>query len=113
MRKLFVLSVAFFLFAQAGCAKSVRYSAEEIKDFPPSVQEYIRNGEITPGMTMAQVRYSWGAPDSVTTLASSESGEERVEWVYKRMEVLKTRLIFTNDSLTEIVSTEPGIIRQK
>lgn len=113
MRKLFLLSFAFLLFVQMGCTKSLRYSAEEIKDFPPPVQEHIKNGEITPGMTMAQVRYSWGAPDRVTALLPAEDGKERVEWVYKRMEVLKTRLIFTNGSLTEIVSSEPGIIKQK
>ncbi len=107
------MSLTIFCIGQTGCAKSVRYSAEEIKNFPPGIQEHIKNAEVTPGMTMAQVRFSWGAPDSVIALGPDEQGREKVEWTYKRMQLLKTTLLFTNDSLTEIVSTEPGIIKQK
>ena len=113
MRKWLLPAVVFLLFALTGCTKSMRYSPEEIRDFPPSVQEHIKKEEITPGMTMAQVRYSWGGPDLVRVLAADAQGRERVEWTYKRMQVLKTRLVFTNGSLTEIVSSEPGIVKQK
>jgi hypothetical protein len=113
MKKFFLPVVLVLLFAQTGCTKSVRYSAEEIRDYPPSVQEHIKKGEIAPGMTMAQVRYSWGSPDLVRVLAADEKGREKVEWTYTRMQVLKTRLVFTNGSLTEIVSTEPGIVKDK
>ncbi len=113
MKTFILLSAAVLLIAQAGCTRSMRYSAEEIKDFPPTVQEHIKKGEITPGMTMSQVRYAWGAPDNVRTLAPYEDGRDRVEWEYTRIYMLKTRLVFTANSLTEIVSTEPGIITSK
>jgi hypothetical protein len=103
------LAVLFFL---AGCASSqVKYTPEEIKDYPPSVQEHIQHGEITTGMTMQQVRYAWGGPDEVRVLGSSDDGRERVEWTYKKAAFFKTRLIFTGDKLTEILSSEPGAIK--
>ncbi len=98
---------------QSGCAKAVRYSAEEIKNYPPEVQEHIRKAEITPGMTMAQVRFSWGAPDAVAALGQDDQGREEVEWTYRRMPVLKTKLLFTDDRLTAIESTEPGVVKEK
>jgi predicted transcriptional regulator len=99
------------LVISTGCAKSVRYTQEEIMDFPPSVQENIKKNEITTGMTRLQVRYSWGAPDEVRVVQPAEDGKERVEWVYKKMEVFRTRLIFTDDKLTEIISSEPGVVK--
>jgi len=113
MRRFLLLTAVLFLFSQAGCTRAVRYSAEEIKDFPPAIQENIKKSEITTGMTMAQVRYSWGAPDSITALAPSDNGKERVQWIYKRMQMFTTKLVFTADNLTEIVSTEPGLIKQQ
>jgi hypothetical protein len=89
-----VISVLLF-FLQVGCAKSVRYSAEEIKDFPPSVQEHIKKGEISLGMTPQQVRYSWGAPDSARILEPLD-GKAREEWIYSAtagMGVIGTRLL--------------------
>jgi hypothetical protein len=62
-------------------------------------------------MTRLQVRYSWGDPDNVRVLEPAADGKERVEWIYKRMEVFRTRLIFTGDNLTEIVSSEPGVVK--
>ncbi len=112
MRIVLLLSLAIFLLG-TGCAKSLRYSAGEIKNFPPEVQEHIKNSEITPGMTMVQVRYAWGAPDSVTALGPDKQGREQVEWTYKSLQFLKTALLFTNDSLAVIESTEPGIIKKK
>ncbi len=110
MKKVSFLLLALSLFFQVGCTKSVRYSEEEIRGFPPSIQEHIRKGEVTLGMTQPQVRYSWGSPDSVTILPSTEDGKTREEWVYGRLGgVFKTRLIFTDRKLTEIISTDPGI----
>lgn len=111
MKKILLLILLILLISQVGCAKSIRYSHNEIKDFQPSVQEHIKNGEIAAGMTKLQVRYSWGGPDTVTVLPPDEGGKERVEWVYKKLHVFKTRLIFIDDKLTEIISTEPGITK--
>ena len=99
---------AVFLAALAGCAPSMRYSDEEIKGFDPKIQEYIKAGEVSTGMTKAQVRYSWGGPDEVVVLQPAADGRERVRWTYRRMAFFKTKLYFTGDVLTEIVSTEPG-----
>jgi len=96
-----------FLLA-AGCTRSVRYSQDEIKDYPAAVQDHIRNNEIAIGMTRAQVRFSWGGPHAVRILSPGETGKERVEWVYEKLKFFKTRLIFTGDILTEIISNEPG-----
>jgi len=97
----------------SGCASSqMKYTPEEIRDFPPAVQEHIKNGEITTGMTMQQIRYAWGGPDVVRVLAPSDDGKERTEWVYKtKLGVFKTRLIFSGDKLSEILSSEPGAIK--
>ncbi len=109
MKKLLLLSALFLFIFYSGCTKSVRYSQEEIADFPPSIQENIRHGEIVVGMTKLQVRYAWGGPESVHVLPSTEDGKERVRWEYKKLRFFKTHLFFTDDKLTEIISTEPGI----
>lgn len=108
---IFLVSALLFLLV-TGCVQSVRYTQDEIKDFPPSIQEQIKKGEVSPGMTQLQVRYSWGAPDSVILLAPTAEGKNREEWVYTRLGgVFKTRLIFTDGKITEIISTEPGVIK--
>ena len=110
--KIAVLLLVFLsLIAAAGCAQSVRYSQDEIKDFPPQVQDYIRNSQVAVGMTRIQVRYSWGGPNAVHVLAPSAEGKERVEWTYQRMKFFKTHLVFTDNILTDIVKNEPGSIQ--
>ncbi|MDI6890781.1 MAG: hypothetical protein QMC83_07590 [Thermodesulfovibrionales bacterium] len=109
MKNAILLALALLLLLGVGCTKSIRYSEEEIKGFPPNIQEHIKKGEVTPGMTQSQVRYSWDAPNSVRTLAPSEDGKSREEWVYERFKVFKTRLIFTDGKITEIISNDPGI----
>jgi len=111
MKSFFLLFSLLMLILQTGCAKSLRYSQEEIKDFPEAVQEHIRNNEIDTGMSKLQVRFSWGGPDAVNVLTPAEDGKERIEWIYKKFSVFKTRLIFTDDKLTQIISSEPGLIR--
>jgi uncharacterized protein YneF (UPF0154 family) len=76
---LFVLAFLFLL--QIGCTKSVRYTEEEIKVFPPTVQENIRKSQVELGMTQQQVRYAWGSPDSIRFLPPYE-GKAREEWTY-------------------------------
>jgi hypothetical protein len=111
MKKFFLLLILISLCAACGCAKSVRYSQDEIKDFPPQIQEYIKNRQVAVGMTKQQVRYAWGGPHSVNVLAPSEDGKERVEWIYEKMAFFKSRLIFFNDNVTEIISNEPGFAK--
>lgn len=111
MKKLFLLFSLVFLIFQTGCAKSLRYSHEEIKDMPIGIQERIKNGEIDIGMSKLQVRYSWGGPEIVNVIPPDTEGKERVEWIYKKMQVFKTRLVFTDDKLSQIISTEPGIMK--
>ncbi len=107
--KLITLCMAVIaLLLSGGCTKSVRYSQDEIKDYPAAVQDHIRNSEVAMGMTRAQVRFSWGGPHAVKILTPAETGKERVEWVYEKLKLFKTRLIFTDDVLTEIISKEPG-----
>jgi hypothetical protein len=111
--KLIALCIAAFtLMLTAGCTKSVRYSQDEIKDYPPAIQEHIKNNEVTIGMTKAQVRYSWGGPHAVKILSPGEGGKERVEWVYEKLKFFKTRLIFSDGFLAEIISNEPGTGKQ-
>ncbi|OGW28493.1 MAG: hypothetical protein A2X59_10270 [Nitrospirae bacterium GWC2_42_7] len=111
MKRIFLLFSLVFLIFQTGCAKSLRYSPEEIKDFPVGVQERIKNSEIDIGMSKLHVRYSWGGPEIVNVLPPDTEGNERVEWTYKKLHLFKTRLIFTDDKLSQIISTEPGIMK--
>lgn len=111
MNKYVLVAGAVLLISLSACAKSIRYSHDEIKDFPPTVREHIKNSEIAVGMTKLQVRYSWGGPANVIVLPPNEQGKERVEWVYEKLHFFKSRLIFTDDKLVEIISTEPGIAK--
>jgi len=104
MKKLFLWTILMCLTMAIGCTKSVRYSQDEIKDFSPQIQEYIRESRVAVGMTKQQVRLAWGGPHSVVVLAPSEDGKERVEWVYKKMGFYKSHLIFNDDKLAEIIS---------
>lgn len=109
MNKFLLLILAGLFIFQSGCAKSIRYTHDEIRDFTPSIQERIKNGEISMGMSKLQVRYAWGGPDEEIVLEPAQSGKERVEWTYRRLSFFKTRLIFIDDRLAEIISGEPGI----
>jgi hypothetical protein len=109
MKKNILIAGAVLLISVSACTKNLRYSPDEIKDFPPAIQESIRNNEVVVGMTKLQVRYSWGGPDDIIVLSPAEGGKERIEWVYKKMQFFKSRLIFVDDRLTEIISVEPRI----
>lgn len=102
-----IFSIFLFIF---GCAsQGVRYTYEEIKNYPPEIQERIAKGEIMPGMTKEQVRYAWGAPTSTRILAP-EKGKQREEWIYSSsLGILKTRLIFIDGKLTYIIGTSHKI----
>lgn len=111
MRILSVLFAFLFIF---GCAsQGVRYTYEEIKNYPPEVQERIAKGEIMLGMTKEQVRYAWGNPSSVKVL-TPEKGKQREEWVYSSsLGILKSRLIFVDGKLTYIISNEQRIVGEE
>ena len=106
-----LLLLPMALFGASGCTRAVRYSQDEIKDFPPQTQEHIRKSQIAIGMTKIQVRYSWGSPHAVAVLSPSGDGKERVEWTYQKMMYFKSHVVFTDDKVTEIVSDEPGFAK--
>ncbi|MGB9892055.1 hypothetical protein [Thermodesulfovibrio yellowstonii] len=111
MRILITLLIAVFIF---GCAsQGVRYTYDEIKNYPPDVQERIAKGEIALGMTKEQVRYAWGPP-STTRILTPEKGKQREEWVYSSsLGLLKSRLIFVDGKLTYIISNEQRIVNEE
>ncbi len=83
MKKAFFLVLALLFLLQIGCTKSIRYTEDEIKNFPPEIQDNIRKGEIALGMTSQQVRYTWGSPDSIKFLEPM-NGKTREEWIYSK-----------------------------
>lgn len=98
-----ILTLAFWSFS--GCSKTVRYSPEEIKDYPPAVQEQIRQGNVVVGMTTQQVRYAWGPPSTVNVIAPTAEGKPREEWLYTTMGIgvfLERRLIFVDGKVVDI-----------
>ncbi len=98
MKKAAILCSVLIILFLAGCTKSVRYTEEEIKSFPPNIQENVRKGQIDLGMTTEQVRYAWGNPDSVKLLPVYE-GKPREEWIYSSMGsgVVGTKLLLFFD----------------
>jgi len=100
MRKgLFFFLVCLFVL-QIGCTKSVRYTEEEIKGFPPAVQDNIRKSQIDLGMTQQQVRYAWGSPDSIRFLPPYD-GKAREEWTYSTagtMGVISNKILLFIDN---------------
>jgi len=111
MSALCILALALS-FSVLGCIDSVRYSPDEIKGFPPAIQENIKRGEVAPGMTQQQVRYAWGSPAKVNVLKPSDDGKYREEWIYTKMGLLKTQLIFIDGKLMHIISNEPGVFKK-
>lgn len=111
MRFIIIVLLASFI---VGCAtQGVRYTYEEIKNFPPEIQERIVRGEITFGMTKDQVRYAWGNPTS-TRILTPERGKQREEWLYSSsLGLLKSRLIFIDGKLTYIISNEQRVISEE
>ncbi|HMK42850.1 MAG TPA: hypothetical protein VK445_01795 [Dissulfurispiraceae bacterium] len=86
-----------------GCASAVRYTPDEIKGFPPTVQDLVMRGEVAPGMPPTAVRYSWGSPSEVIVL-SPEDGKEREEWVYSQyFGYKKTRVVFIDGKVSQIL----------
>ena len=95
-----------------GCASSqIRFTQDEIKDYPVEMQEHIIKSEVVPGMTPTQVRYAWGSPDEVK-LSNTTDGKSQELWTYSSaIGMFKTRLTFIDGKLTSIVSSEPGRVK--
>jgi hypothetical protein len=106
MKSGFLYGVLFLvvLLSVSGCTKSVRYSQDEIKDFPPEVQEQIKQGTVAMGMTVQQVRFAWGPPSEINVLQPSEDGKPREEWIYSSFlnSYMQKRLLFVDGKLVDI-----------
>jgi hypothetical protein len=110
--KLFLSLLGLVAVVTLGCASSnIRFTQEEIKDYPVEMQEHIIKGEIVPGMTPTQARYAWGPPDEVK-LSTTSDGKPQEQWVYtSTMGIFKTNLTFLEGKLTSIVSSKPGSVK--
>jgi outer membrane protein assembly factor BamE (lipoprotein component of BamABCDE complex) len=100
MKKVLLVMLVIAFIAAVGCTKAVRYTEDEIKSYPDSVQEQIRKGTVDLGMTKDQVRYAWGAPGSIKVLDPYE-GKSREEWIYDEqatMGVFGTKILFFYDA---------------
>lgn len=105
MKSSYVCSTLLFLAALAlsGCTQVVRYSPDEIKGYPPAIQDAIRQGQVMTGMTTQQVRYALGSPSTVNILSPTEDGKPREEWLYSTVNVfMKTRLLFVDGKLMDV-----------
>lgn len=99
MKKMLFTILVSLLAAQLACTQAVRYTEEEIRNYPQNIQDHIRKGEINLGMSKEQVRYAWGSPDSIKFLESFEE-KTREEWIYTQMGtlgVIGTKLLFFYD----------------
>lgn len=97
---IFFLTLTFW--SLSSCTTAVRYSPEELKDYPPDVQDQIRQGNVSVGMTIQQVRYAWGAPSTVHVLTPTIEGKLREEWIYSSGILMQRRLLFVDGTLFDI-----------
>ena len=96
MKKAIIFALILLFLLGVGCTKSIRYSEEEIKSFPPEAQENIRKGQVVLGMSPQEVRYAWGSPDSIRILEPFE-GRQLEEWIYSTLPVYGTKLLLFYD----------------
>ena len=101
MKNLFLFLTLTF-WSLSGCTSTVRYSPEELKDYPPEIQDQIREGNVSMGMTSQQVRYAWGSPSTVNTLTPTLEGKLREEWIYSSGIFIQRRLLFVDGKLFDI-----------
>lgn len=108
------LFICVFAVAASGCASSpLRYTAEEIKSYPPEIQENIIREEIVTGMTPHQVRYAWGGPKEDKPVAAQEGKEGKQgnggeEWTYSYLGGCRTKLSFREGRLFGIALSDSG-----
>ncbi len=106
MKRLMIVILAVSFLFGIGCAKSVRYTEEEIQGYPTDTQENIRQGEVKLGMTTQQVRYAWGAPNSIKFLEPTPEGKTREEWIYTKLGIFGTKLLVFVDGKLIFASGE-------
>lgn len=99
------LFIAIFLYACS--SSSVRYTSEEIRQFPPDVQQKIIRGEISTGMTAQQVRYAWSAPKNVHVYQGKDK-KYIEEWTYSYMGACPIILSFYEGRLNSITLSDSG-----
>lgn len=111
-KRVIILMAVLVCLAAIGCAKpaQIRYTQGEIQTFSSDVKERIRNKQVSLGMSATMVRFSWGGPHETRVLNASPEGKFREEWVYQWFANVRTVLVFTDNVLTEILTTEPGIV---
>ncbi|MCX8027112.1 MAG: hypothetical protein N3A62_04580 [Thermodesulfovibrionales bacterium] len=98
--------VLLLLVVVISCSTStVRYTHEELRGFPPDIQQKIIKGEISTGMTPQQVRYSWHAPKNVKT-TQTKDGKVVEEWTYSYMGACPVTLYFSDAKLQSIILTD-------
>jgi hypothetical protein len=98
----FALFLTLSLWTLLGCTTTVRYSPEEIKGYPPMVQEQIQQGNVVVGMTPQQVRYAWGPPTTANVMTPTQDGKMREEWLYSSGIFVQRRLLFVDGKLFDI-----------
>ncbi len=98
-----LLLVAATVLVMSCVGDGVRYSPYELQEFPQEVQEQIKNSEVALGMSQQAVRFSWGAPKVVVIKDEVESAYTE-EWIYTRLRVFVTKLVFTDGKLSGIIS---------
>ena len=98
----FALFLTLGLWTLLGCATTVRYSPEEIKGYPPAVQQQIQQGNVVVGMTPQQVRYAWGSPTTANVMTPALDGKMREEWLYSSGIFVQRRLLFVDGKLFDI-----------
>ncbi len=103
-RTLSAVALAGAVIVLCGCSKGVRYSPTEIEGYPPQVQEQIKSGDLTLGMSTTVVRYTWGTPSDVYVMGLDPEGRAHEEWVYYSFPFFHTRLVFKDNKLVGIVS---------
>ncbi len=101
IRKLLLAAAAVLVISCIG--DGVRYSPYELQVFPHDVQEQIKNGEVALGMSQQAVRFSWGAPKAVV-IKDKITDAYTEEWIYTRLRVFATKLVFSDGKLSGIIS---------
>jgi hypothetical protein len=82
----------------------------EISGFPEEMQEHIRKGEVALGMPPVAVRCSWGPPAHINVMQPDGQGNEREMWIYTKLRLITTKLVFKDGKLSSIIS---GMVQMK
>ncbi|MFQ3573096.1 MAG: hypothetical protein SNJ53_00515 [Thermodesulfovibrionales bacterium] len=92
------------IMSDATKTSEIRFTKEEIKAYPPEIQQMIINAQVSTGMTPHQVRNAWGSPEGVSSYKHGEKNVE--EWTYSSSALCRLSLIFLDGKVSGIVRTE-------